>query len=141
MPRPDPIVQDIETQAIASEQPYIRRLTHLAQAAVEKGRGFEFVVSVSGKLFDPNINGWNTAGHLSEAVAAAGLDLTELDQVVTNEGDRLEAAIASNRTSQLAAGHWGAPLFVHDGETFFGHDRIDDLIWHLEHTGLASLVT
>ena len=36
------------------------------------------------------------------------------------------------RADQLAAGHWGAPLFVANGECFFGQDRLDDLIWHLE---------
>lgn len=136
MPHPDPIVQDMDTQAIASDQPYIQRLTRLAQAAADKGCGFEFVASVSGKLFDPNVNGWDTGSHLADAVAQAGLDLDELDDIVANGGERLEAAIATNRQNQLAAGHWGAPLFVHDDETFFGHDRIEDLLWHLEGKGL-----
>ena len=32
MPRPDPIVQDLETQVISTEQLYIRRLTRLEAA-------------------------------------------------------------------------------------------------------------
>jgi 2-hydroxychromene-2-carboxylate isomerase len=139
MPRPDPIVQDLETQAVSTEQPYIRRLTHLAQLAAEKGRGLEFVVSVSGMLFNPNVNGWDTGKHLSNAVKETGLDLEQLDRIADNEYERLESAIAMNRKEQLAAGHWGAPLFVTDDEIFFGQDRIEDLLWHLKKKGLASL--
>ena len=51
------------------------------------------------------------------------------------DAERLEATVTANRQEQLAAGHWGAPLFVHNGEIFFGQDRIDDLLWHLERNG------
>ncbi len=40
------------------------------------------------------------------------------------------------KSTTLAAGHWGAPLFVHEGEVFLDQDRIDDLVWHLEENGL-----
>lgn len=137
MPRPDPIVQDLETQVISTEQPYIRRLTRLAQVATEKGRGLDFVTSVSGLLFNPAVDGWDMGSHLSDAVKAVGFDLDELEGIVIKETERLEAAILQNREDQLAAGHWGAPLFVTDGEIFFGQDRIKDLLWHLEKQGLA----
>jgi 2-hydroxychromene-2-carboxylate isomerase len=66
----------------------------------------------------------------------AGLDLSEFAQIAAAEVDRLEAAVIANRQAQLATGHWGAPLFVHDGEIFFGQDRILDLVWHLERAGM-----
>ncbi len=54
-----------------------------------------------------------------------------------NKGaDRLDLKIVANREAQLAAGHWGAPLFVYAGEIFFGQDRIEDLVWHLQNHGL-----
>ncbi len=137
-PRPDPIVQDMATRAVAAEQPYIQRITRLAQVAAECVRGLDYVASVSALLHDPAVDGWNEGEHLADAVARAGLDLAAMDAVCARETGRLEAAIARNREDQLAAGHWGAPLFVHDGEIFFGQDRIDDLIWHLEKNGLEA---
>jgi len=35
-----------------------------------------------------------------------------------------------------AAGHWGVPTFVFEGEPFFGEDRIDTLRWRLGKNGL-----
>ena len=137
-PRPDPIVQDMETRKVAAEQPHIGRLTRLAQVAAERERGLEFVVAVSGLLFSPDVDGWNEDDHLAKAVARTGLDLAELDAVCAAEETRLEGAIASNRKSQLAAGHWGAPLFVCGEEIFFGQDRLDDLVWHLEQNGVEK---
>lgn len=136
LPRPDPIVQNYETRQVAAEQPYIRKLTHLAQAAAERGRGLEFVSSVSKLIFSPAIDGWDTGNHLENAITEAGLDFEALSRVVGKEAERLESALAENRENQLAAGHWGAPLFVFEGEAFFGQDRIVDLVWHLEHCGL-----
>ncbi len=135
-PRPDPIVQDMATRKVAAEQPYIRHLTHLAQAAAERNRGLEFVVAVSATLFNPEIEGWDEGDHLATAIARAGLDVDELESACRSEGERLEAAVRANREAQLAAGHWGAPLFVFEGEVFFGQDRIEDLVWYLERHGL-----
>lgn len=137
-PRPDPVVQDMQTLAVAAEQPYIRRLTHLAQLAAEKNRGLEFVTQVSALLYNPDVSDWHLGDHLAQAVARCGLDLADLDQQALAQADRLEAAVLANRRAQLAAGHWGAPLFVTtDGEIFFGQDRMDDLLWHLQRQGLA----
>jgi 2-hydroxychromene-2-carboxylate isomerase len=137
-PQPDPIVQDVETRKVASEQPYIRRLTRLAQVAAETGHGLDFVIAVSGVLFNPNIDDWHTSTHLEDALNARGLNLSELDKIVDSETERLEAAIQENRTAQLATGHWGAPLFVFGSEIFFGQDRIEDLIWLLKKSGLVA---
>ncbi|MBV1904429.1 MAG: DsbA family protein [Pseudomonadales bacterium] len=136
-PKPDPIVMDMHTLKVATEQPYIDRLTSLAQVAAERGLGLEFVISVSAMIFSPDIDGWDTGNHLAEAVADAGMELKALETIIANEGDRLKSAIVSNREQQLAAGHWGAPLFVFEGEIFFGRDRIDDLVWHLKNNGLS----
>ncbi len=131
-PRPDPIVQDMQTREVATEQPHIRRLTRLAQLAAERGLGMEYVTAVSALLYNPTVDGWNSGDHLANTLQRINLDLAELDNIIASEEARIEAAIAKNRADQLAAGHWGAPLFVANGECFFGQDRLDDLIWHLE---------
>ena len=136
-PRPDPIVQDMETRKVSTEQPYIRRLTRLAQVAAEKDQGLDYVIAVSGALFNPEIDGWHKGSHLADALDQKGLMLSELEKVVESDADRLDNAIHANRAAQLAAGHWGAPLFVFDGEIFFGRDRIDDLVWLLKNSGLS----
>lgn len=134
-PRPDPIVQDMATRAIAPEQPYIGRLTRLGQAAVEQGDGLAFADQVARLIWGGTAN-WHEGDHLADAAAAAGLDWARLDQAERVEADRLDAAIAANEAAQAASGHWGVPLMVFDGEPFFGQDRIDVLLWRLGQHGL-----
>lgn len=137
-PRPDPIVQDMQTRKVADDQPHITRLTHFAQIAAEKQRGLEYVANVSGLLYSPDVDGWNEGEHFAMAMSNAGLDLGEFEDLATQDADRLEACVQANREDQLAAGHWGAPLFVFESELFFGQDRIDDLVWHLKRHGLSE---
>ncbi|MDZ4373777.1 MAG: DsbA family protein [Phenylobacterium sp.] len=136
-PRPDPIVMNLATREIAKDQPYIRRLTHLGQAACERGRGIPFIVEVSRMIWDGQTEGWDQDDHLAQATARAGLDLAELEAVVATDGDRLEAAIQESHERLEAAGHWGVPTFVFQDEPFFGQDRIDALLWRLGQHGLA----
>ena len=35
-----------------------------------------------------------------------------------------------------AAGHWGVPTMVFEGEPFFGQDRLDVFVWRLRRHGL-----
>ena len=39
-----------------------------------------------------------------------------------------------------AAGHWGVPTLVFDGEPFFGQDRIEMAVWRMEQKGLDQAV-
>ena len=94
---------------------------------------------MSGLLYDPDVDGWDQGDLLKEAMAKAGLNLDEFEAIAASENERLEAQVVQNRQDQLASGHWGAPLFVYEGEIFFGQDRIEDLIWHLEQNGLEKL--
>lgn len=138
LPRPDPIVQDMDTRVVSADQPYIYYLTRLAQAATESGRGLQFVDSVSRLIFSPEVDGWNTGDHLADAIKRAGLDLDELNLAIESEPERLDAVMARNRKNQLAAGHWSTPLFVFEEEVFYGQDRIIDLVWHLKSCGLKA---
>ena len=135
-PRPDPIVQDGITREVAAEQPYIYRLTRLGIAAVERGRGLAFIDQVSRVIWSGKVVGWHEGPHLAEASARAGLDLAELDAAVGADPAHFDAIIADNQGALEAAGHWGVPTMVFEGEPFFGQDRIDLLVWRMQQRGL-----
>jgi 2-hydroxychromene-2-carboxylate isomerase len=137
-PRPDPIVQDSATRKVATEQPYIHRLTRLGVAAAERGRGLPLVAEVSHIIWGGDIDGWHQGAHLAGAVARAGLDLKELDTTIAADVARYDAVIAENQRALEAAGHWGVPTMVFAGEPFFGQDRIDLLVWRLKQHGLRA---
>ena len=136
-PRPDPIVQDIATRRIAAEQPHIFRLTRLGQAATRRGKGLAFADEVS-RLIWGGTQGWNEGDHLAGAAKRAGVDLTQLDAEAEAEPDALDAEIAANQAALEAAGHWGVPTLVFEGEPFFGQDRIDLAVWRMKQKGLVE---
>lgn len=137
-PRPDPIVQDYTTGEVAREQPYIHRLTRLGVAATERGKGLPFIDAVSRIIWSGRIDGWDRGDHLAKATAGAGLDLAELEHEIARDADRLEAVIQDNQAEHAAAGHWGVPTMVFEGEPFFGQDRLDVLKWRMEQRGLTT---
>ena len=136
-PKPDPIVQDMTTLRVAEEQPYIRRLTRMGQAAADRGRGIDFADAVSSLLWG-GTRGWNEGDHLRGAVVRAGLDIDALDAAIDADPHAYDARIAANQAALEAAGHWGVPTMVFEGEPFFGQDRIDVLEWRLKQRGLAA---
>lgn len=136
-PRPDPIVQNPATREIAAEQPYIRRITRLGQAAARRGQGLAFAHE-AGTLIWGGAENWHEGEHLAGAAERAGLDLAELDTEVAAEAEALDSEIAANQQALEAAGHWGVPTLVVEGEPFFGQDRIAMAIWRMEQKGLAS---
>ena len=136
-PRPDPIVQDFATRAVAPEQPYIYRLTRLGVAAALGGRGLPFIDEVSQIIWNGKVVGWHEGAHLADAAARAGVDLTALDAAIAADPARFDAIIAENQRALEAAGHWGVPTMAFQGEPFFGQDRIDLLLWRLRQHGLT----
>ena len=134
---PGPIVMDMKSGEVPKEQPYIHRLTRAGVLAAERGRGLAFLQEVSTLIFGGTKN-WHEGNHLRGAAARAGLDMDELDAAAEKEKDRLEAVIAANEAAQKAAGHWGVPLMVFEGEPFFGQDRIDHLTWRMKQAGLKK---
>jgi 2-hydroxychromene-2-carboxylate isomerase len=137
-PRPDPVVQDLARGVVPREQPYIHRLTRLGAAAAARGRGLAFLDEVSRTLWSGEVDGWNRGDHLARATARAGLDLAELDAAIEEDPARYEAILEDNQAAHRAAGHWGVPTMVFEGEPFFGQDRIDDLVWRLSQRGLRE---
>lgn len=136
-PRPDPIVQNVMTREIAAEQPHIFRLTRLGQAAARRGRSLGFCHE-AGMLIWGGQEGWNEGDHLAGAAARAGLDFAELEAEVVSDAEALDAEIHANQAALEAAGHWGVPTLVFDGEPFFGQDRIEMAKWRMEQKGLLA---
>ncbi|MEP3051526.1 MAG: DsbA family protein [Erythrobacter sp.] len=137
-PRPDPVVQDLTNYTIAKEQPLIRRICRLAQAATRRAKGLAFADEVSKIIFDGSTDDWHEGDHLANAAARAGLDLAELDAEAASDVDALDAEIAGNQSALEAAGHWGVPTLVFDGEPFFGQDRVEMAKWRMEQKGLTA---
>ena len=136
-PQPDPIVQDIRTRQIADEQPHIFRLTRMGQAAARRGKSLAFADEVS-RLIWGGTAGWNEGNHLAGAADRAGLDFAELEAEIAREPEALDVEIAANQAALEAAGHWGVPTLVFEGEPFFGQDRIDLAVWRMEQKGLVK---
>ncbi len=138
-PNPDPVVQTRESgrAVTAPEQPYIHRLTRLGVVAEEQDRGIEFADEISRLIFG-GTQDWHEGSHLADATARAGLDLEDLDRIATEDVDRIERVIEQNQADHEAAGHWGVPTMVVDGEPFFGQDRLDVMLWRLRQKGLKE---
>ena len=136
MPRPDPIVQDMATRQIAEDQPYIRRITRLGQAAARRGKGLAFAAEAAALIWG-GAQDWDKGNHLMLAARRAGLDLAQLDAEVAAEPQALDGEIADNQRALEEAGHWGVPTLVFEGEPFFGQDRVDVAKWRMEQKGLA----
>jgi 2-hydroxychromene-2-carboxylate isomerase len=138
-PRPDPIVQDRETRDVAKDQPYIMRVSRLGALATERGKGFEFVRAASHLIWSGETDNWQEGDKLAACAEAVGLDGAALERDATVEAARLDTIIEANEEAQTIAGHWGVPLFVFEGEPFFGQDRIDHLVWRMKQKGLREL--
>jgi 2-hydroxychromene-2-carboxylate isomerase len=135
-PRPDP-VQTGPDRNPRVPQPYIHRLTHLGVAAAERGRGLQFLTEVSRVIWSGEVDDWHQGDHLARAGARAGLDFADLAAAVDADPDRFDAIVQGWQADQRAAGHWGVPLMVFDGEPFFGQDRFEQLKWRMSGAGLA----
>jgi 2-hydroxychromene-2-carboxylate isomerase len=137
-PRPDPVLQEMMTRKVSEDQPYIHRLTRMGQAAQKRGKGLAFADEVSKVIWSGAVDDWHEGEHLAEAVSRAGLDLAELDAEVTAHAAALDAEISENQDALTAAGQWGVPTLVFEGEPFFGQDRIEMAKWRMEQKGLAE---
>ena len=136
-PRPDPIDQDMNTRKIADEQPRIRRVTRMGQAAARRGAGLIFAHE-AGRMIWGGQENWHEGTHLDRALEAAGLGVEEIIAEVQSEGEALDAEIAANQEALEAAGHWGVPTLVFEGEPFFGQDRIEMAEWRMQQKGMAA---
>jgi 2-hydroxychromene-2-carboxylate isomerase len=130
-PRPDPIVMDVASGEVATDQPYIYRVSRLGVAAAREGKGFAFVKLMASAIWSGDVTNWHEDAHVLRALADAGLDARAMLAKIERDAADYDAEIARNQEDQVAAGHWGVPLFVYEGEPFFGQDRIEHLIWRM----------
>jgi 2-hydroxychromene-2-carboxylate isomerase len=130
-PHPDPIVQNMETLEIAQGQPYVRPLTRRMQYACDQGKGYAYVLALATLLWDGNTDGWDQDDHLKSVAESVGLDYPAMERAIAEDAAIYDAAIAANQRSLAAAGHWGVPTIVYNGEPFFGHDRVETLLWRI----------
>ncbi len=136
LPRPDPIVMDMDSGEVAEEQPLIQRLNLLGMAATEAGLALEFIDEVSQLIWSGHVNDWEKGSGLARACRRAGLELDILEDCANKNRERYQLALERNQQAQLTAGHWGVPLFVYRDEPFFGQDRMDTLLWRMLQQGL-----
>ena len=77
------------------------------------------------------------ADHLAGAACREPVSTrTNWRAAVDSEAGRLAAVVEESQIAQRAAGHWGVPMIVFDGEPFFGQDRFDQFKWRLDQKGL-----
>lgn len=140
-PRPDPIIQDMKTRKVAAEQPYIKRITRLGQAAARRGRDDNRAIGFAkevAQLIWGGADSWHEGDHLAKAAESVGFDFAELEAEALNDAEALDDEISTNQNMLEASGHWGVPTLVFDGEPFFGQDRIRMAQWRMEHAGLKA---
>jgi 2-hydroxychromene-2-carboxylate isomerase len=137
-PCPDPIVQDVATRKVAAEQPYIHRLSRLGVDATLRGRGLPFIAEVSRVIWGGDTPNWHEGSHLADAARRADLDLAAMDAAIAADPARYDALIEESHRDLEAAGHWGVPTMVFEGEPFFGQDRLDLLMWRMRQRGLRE---
>jgi len=133
LPSPDPIVQDMQTLQVAEDQPFIYRLSGLGVEAERQGKGIDLAYHVSHLIWAEE-PGWDQGDRLADAVAKAGLDLTQMEAALT--GYDVRAELDANHAALEAVGHWGVPTLAFEGEPFFGQDRIETLRWRLDKAGV-----
>ncbi len=137
-PRPDPVNMDMATRVISPDQPHVHRLTRLGVDAAEQGPGLAFIDEMSRLIWNGDVDGWDQDDHLAKAAARAGLDLAAMEARIEAEPDHYTAVLDTNHAALEAAGHWGVPTLVFEGEPFFGQDRIELLLWRLRQHGLSE---
>ena len=137
MPKPDPVVMNLATREIATDQPIIRPITYLGVEAARRGRGLAFAHEVSSIIWG-GVKDWNNDHNLTAATGRAGLDLAEMRAAGEGAEASYDAEIEMNQAALTKAGHWGVPTLVFNGEPFFGQDRIDLAIWRMKQKGLTE---
>tara|TARA_Y100001935_G_scaffold84605_1_gene70304 strand:+ start:5189 stop:5833 length:645 start_codon:yes stop_codon:yes gene_type:complete len=136
-PRPDPIVQNILTGKISSEQPYIFYICHLGQAAHYRGQGINFAQALSNNIFGSK-EGWFERKSLSKVCDSVGLNLDDLEKEAKEQETKIISDITYNQEQQLAAGHHGVPLLVYGDQYFFGQDKFDEFLSFMHKSGMQK---
>jgi 2-hydroxychromene-2-carboxylate isomerase len=110
------------------------RTLAVSEYAIDVGRVREFVLTATQAIWAEATDPATDEG-LRLICETAGLDWEGCRAALSDPtiADRVEA----NTLELTQIGHWGVPVFVFEGEQFWGQDRIDDLALTLADAGLA----
>jgi 2-hydroxychromene-2-carboxylate isomerase len=96
----------------------------VAEHALDAGRVREFVLRASRAI-------WSEAVDVSSddglALVCERAELEWADCVTALDDPALRARVEANSAELVELGHWGVPVFVLDGELYWGQDRIEDV--------------
>jgi 2-hydroxychromene-2-carboxylate isomerase len=136
-------LRDVKREAIRLGMPFGRihdpigegaiRCLLVAEHAVDVGREREFVLEASRGIWAEAADVASDA-RLRPICERAGLDWGDCAAAI--EDRDLRARVDADTAALADLGHWGVPLFVFDGELFWGQDRIEDLEIALRDAGL-----
>jgi 2-hydroxychromene-2-carboxylate isomerase len=105
----------------------------VGEHAVDAGLARAFVLSASRGIWAEAVDVASDPG-LRAVCERAGLDW---HSCATALGDaRLRERVEADTEALGELGHWGVPVFVFEGEPFWGQDRIEDLELALREAGL-----
>jgi 2-hydroxychromene-2-carboxylate isomerase len=96
----------------------------VAEHAVDVGRERDFVLEASRGIWAEAADVARDSG-LRPLCERAGLDWRAC--VAAMEDPLMRWRVEQNTEALAHIGHWGVPLFVFEGELFWGQDRIEDL--------------
>jgi 2-hydroxychromene-2-carboxylate isomerase len=96
----------------------------VAEHAVDVGREREFVLEASRGIWAEAVDVARDSG-LRRICERSGLDWDACAAAL--EDPALRGRVDADTEALVQLGHWGVPVLVHDGEMFWGQDRIDDL--------------
>jgi 2-hydroxychromene-2-carboxylate isomerase len=96
----------------------------VAEHAADAGRVKEFVLAASRAIWAEAVDVARDDG-LRPVCERAGLDWEGCATALSDPA--LRARVDANTERLAGLGHWGVPLFVLDGEQFWGQDRIEDV--------------
>ena len=130
----DPYPVEFEPQSLwraASEQPRIYGLLDVLTLASEAGKGLTLFDAVMRRVWGGQAKDWHLGHHLRDAAREVGINWDILAAQAAGETARLRKSLLANNEALLAAGHWGVPCFVFEGEPFYGQDRFGQLVWRM----------
>jgi 2-hydroxychromene-2-carboxylate isomerase len=96
----------------------------VAEHAADHGRVREFVLSASRAIWAEAVDVASDDG-LGAVCTRSGLDWAACRAALGDPAIRERVEANTGAVAEL--GHWGVPLFVLDGEVFWGQDRIEDV--------------
>ena len=110
------------------------RTLAVSEHAIDVGRVREFVLTAAQAIWAEATDPASYEG-LRRICEQAGLDWEGCQAALSDP--QIAARVEANTRELAAIGHWGVPVFVFEGEQFWGQDRIDDLALVLSDAGLG----